>query len=284
MRVVWYHGNCWDGFGAAYALWCKFGDHDTTYTAVNYGTAPPAIPPGARELWLVDFTYPIDDLWMLRKRFDRMCIIDHHKTAEQTLTLMHREGFCCDVKIYDMEHSGAYLTYRHVNPDVAPKNVPLLYDYLQDRDLWRFELPESQAVNAYIKTVPYEFEAFAALQLKLQADFNRTVSEGKAILRLIDRTVEMMCEQAHTQVIDGYQVPTVNAAAFWSEMGHALLDRYPDASFVCTYFDRADGQRVYSLRSRDDFDCSAVAKRMGGGGHNSAAGFTCEIDQPPTAR
>ncbi|NIV11578.1 MAG: bifunctional oligoribonuclease/PAP phosphatase NrnA, partial [Aliifodinibius sp.] len=30
---------------------------------------------------------------------------------------------------------------------------------------------------------------------------------------------------------------------------------------------------VYSLRSRGDFDVSALAERFGGGGHKNAAGF-----------
>jgi phosphoesterase RecJ-like protein len=40
-----------------------------------------------------------------------------------------------------------------------------------------------------------------------------------------------------------------------------------------------DGKRqVYQvgLRSRNDIDVSAVAKKFGGGGHKQASGFTCD--------
>lgn len=269
MRLCLYHGNCWDGFGAAYALWRRYGSGDTSYRAVDYGTEPVRLPDGVEELWLLDFTYPRDVLERYAEQVDRMILIDHHKTAKQELA-----GFECDVKIFDMEHSGAYLTYRHLHPDTAADAVPLLYDYLQDRDLWRFELPESRAINAYIRTQPYEFLAWSHLETTLELDFAGAVREGAATLRLVGRTVEMMCDQSRLETIGDHQVPTANAAAFWSEMGHELLQRHPTARFVCTYYDRADRMRVYSLRSGDDFDCSTIAKQYGGGGHAQAAGFT----------
>ena len=70
----------------------------------------------------------------------------------------------------------------------------------------------------------------------------------------------------------------VNATAFWSEVGHKLLEEWPAMPFAASYFDRKDGQRAWSLRSRGDYDVSALAKRMGGGGHAAAAGFTEPIE------
>jgi nanoRNase/pAp phosphatase (c-di-AMP/oligoRNAs hydrolase) len=36
---------------------------------------------------------------------------------------------------------------------------------------------------------------------------------------------------------------------------------------------------MVSLRSKGDFDVSAIAKRFGGGGHKNAAGFNIPKDQ-----
>lgn len=275
MRLCLYHGNCWDGFGAAYAVWCRFGSGDTSYRAVNYGQDPIALAEDVDELWLVDFTYPREVLDHYRSLVSRLVIIDHHKTAAEAL-----EGFECDVKVFDMAHSGAYLTYRYLNPDVPAESVPLLYDYLQDRDLWTFELPKSREINAYIRTLPYDFIEWSRLETTLEDDFENAVREGAATLRLVDQTVKMMCKQSRIEKIGGYDVPTVNAAAFWSETGHEMLEQHPSAQMVCMYFDRADGIRVFSLRSRQDFDCSAVAKEFGGGGHPKAAGFTLPATVP----
>jgi nanoRNase/pAp phosphatase (c-di-AMP/oligoRNAs hydrolase) len=55
-----------------------------------------------------------------------------------------------------------------------------------------------------------------------------------------------------------------------------MLALHPEAPFVAAYFENEKGQRVWSLRSRAGFDCSEVAKRLGGGGHPQAAGFTID--------
>ena len=49
---------------------------------------------------------------------------------------------------------------------------------------------------------------------------------------------------------------------------------YPDAPFSMSYCDCPGGLRSYSLRSRNGFDVSEVAKAFGGGGHKASSGFT----------
>ena len=44
--------------------------------------------------------------------------------------------------------------------------------------------------------------------------------------------------------------------------------------FAAGFFVTQNGEVVYSLRSRGDFDVSKVAVELGGGGHHNAAGFT----------
>lgn len=278
MRVVWYHGNCWDGFGAAYAVWKRWGYCGVTYQAVYYALPVPELPAGTKELLLLDFTYPRAEMERLRDSVNSMTVIDHHVTAQQNL-----EGFKCDVKIFDMERSGCYLTFRHFWPELGPEDVPLLFDYLQDRDLWRFELPHSREINAYIKSFPYDFAVWVKIEQALQHDFKRSVQDGEAILRFQHQTVEMICDQVRHDTIGEHQVPIVNSSAFWSEVGQELIRRFPDAPFVVSYFDTAEGKRVHSLRSPASFDCSAVARKFGGGGHRQAAGFTVPIGTPLVA-
>ncbi|HEY6554426.1 MAG TPA: phosphohydrolase, partial [Vicinamibacteria bacterium] len=49
------------------------------------------------------------------------------------------------------------------------------------------------------------------------------------------------------------------------------------APFVVGWWRRADGLFQYSLRSRGEFDVSAVAMGYGGGGHRNAAGFQLKV-------
>jgi len=273
-RTVLYHANCYDGFGAAYAAWQRFGN-EANYIPAQYHQPMPDVI-GVDELYLLDFSYARETMELLRERVGRMIVIDHHKTAEAALT-----GFECDTKIFDMAHSGAWLTFNHMFPNVDPEDVPLLYDYLEDRDLWRFDLPHSREANAYIKSFPFNFDVWKQIEADLELQFDESCSQGEGILRYQTRVVEMICDQAFMHEIAEFDVPTVNSTAFWSEVGEELLDRYPDAPFVASYFDTANSRRIYSLRSRESFDCSAIAKLFGGGGHAKAAGFDIHIGHAP---
>jgi uncharacterized protein len=260
--IVLYHSHCADGFGAAWAAWKRFGDA-ARYLPVQYGSPLPAIADGAT-VWIVDFSYPRAILDPLADRV-RLRVIDHHKTAEAELGGRAYAWF-------DMHRSGAVLTWASLHPD---DDVPLLLQYVQDRDLWQWQLPDSREVSAGLWSYPMDFKTWDRLATKTAEYGSDWLSqEGAAILRYMEQQTAMICAQAHEQDVGGYRVPTVNATSLWSEVGEELLRRYPEAPFVAAYYDLANGLRKWSLRSQDHRqDVSAIAKQFGGGGHRNAAGF-----------
>ena len=72
-------------------------------------------------------------------------------------------------------------------------------------------------------------------------------------------------------------MPVANATVFFSEVGEKLLQNHPGFDCAAYYLDRADGRRQWGLRSRENFDSSAVAKAFGGGGHPGASGFVQQL-------
>lgn len=275
-KFVLYHGNCYDGFGAALAAWLKFGK-DATYVASVYGTKPPEMPEDA-EVYMLDFSYKRAVLLELLPKIGSLTIIDHHKTAEEDLKDLKKDAGDKPVEVvFDMEKSGALLAYEYFHgSDVIPK----LFPYLSDRDLWKFELPRSKEINAFIKSHPYDFDEWKKIMdlLDEPAAFDAAALSGTYVLKFQQRTVEMMCDQARMEKIGEHTVPVVNSTGFWGEIGEELLKRYPDALFGASYFDRKDGRRQYSLRcAGEKFDVSTVAKSFGGGGHKEAAGYDVEI-------
>lgn len=252
---VLYHAECQDGFGGAWAAWRALGG-GAQYIPVQHGDPPPPIPEGARVV-IVDFAYPRDVILGLRERVGSLTILDHHKTAEEALRGLPDT-------VFDMHKSGAMLAWEYFHPGQAP---PPLIGYVQDRDLWRFELPHSREVNAALGSYPQDFETWNGI------DVQRLLDEGRAILRFRDQTIASIISHARTADVGGHRVPVVNATAHWSDVGEALLQRNPEAPFVALYFDDAEGRRRWSLRSRGEFDVAELAKRFGGGGHRAAAGF-----------
>lgn len=291
--IVIYHFPCDDGFGSALAVWSKYGDAPT-YVGAKYGDAPPDVT-GLNAL-ICDFSYPEAVLRDMAKVARSVVVLDHHKTAEEALfkysvsdrdlvniTNIHLElDACVDteemlplVALFDMNRSGAMITWQFLFPD-QPR-IPWMFKFLQDRDLWRFEFDGTKPFSMLLRSLPFDFVIWRTLMLEMEQNSgrHRMLTEGVAIQRYHDRKVEELLDQVIWGNIGGYNVPIINANwAFSSDLGHSLLQKFPDAPFAATYFDRFDGKRQFSLRSEDRrVDVSAVAKSYGGGGHRNASGF-----------
>ena len=262
MTHVIYHGNCYDGFGAAWAAWKSLGSKSVRYEAVKYGDLPPTlINADQGKLYLLDFSFPRDVLLALSKEFD-ITVLDHHKTAQADLQDLPFATF-------DLNESGATLAWNHFHPGTK---IPELLEYVKDRDLWRFNLPKSREVSAALRSYPMDFELWNQLEMMVEG----LKDDGKAILRFQSQMVSMMADNAWRIELGGHLVPVTNATVFFSEVGEELCARYPDAPFAAYYLDRKDGKCQWGLRSRGGFDCTSVAKQYGGGGHPGAAGWVEE--------
>jgi len=257
--LVLYHAFCADGFGAAWAAWRRLGG-EASYVPVQHGVPPPEIPSGS-EVYILDFAYSRAEIEAIHGRASSLRVIDHHRTAEEELRGL-------DYAIFDNEKSGAVLSWEFFHPG---EPVPEILRYVMDRDLWLHRLPRSREVFAGLSSYPMDFEVWTAL------DSAKLAEEGAIVLRYQGELVALLCSSARMEDLAGYRVPVVNAPVLGSEVGEKLLKRYPEAPFVAIYFDRGDGKRQWSLRSREDFDVAAIARLFQNGGHRQAAGFESDI-------
>lgn len=136
-----------------------------------------------------------------------------------------------------------------------------------------WKLPHSREVSAYIATVHKDFPSWDLLAFMIEDEFEQVVMLGKALLRSVETYVDGLADQARLVTIGGYEVPCINTTFAISELVGKLAETNT-AAFAAGWFQKKDGQFVYSLRSRGDFDVSLIAKQYGGGGHRAAAGFT----------
>lgn len=254
--IVIYHDHCIDGFTAAWVAWMKFGQ-DATYVSAMHGDPPPDAT-GA-DVYILDFSYPRDALAEMARIAKSVLVLDHHKTAQEALLGL-------PYAVFDMNRSGAGLAWDNFFPR---KTRPWLVDYVEDRDLWRFRLQDSKAVNAFVGATRQTFGEWMDLS---QCQLETVADSGTGILRYIDRYVEEMSAHARNVDFEGYRVPIVNASPISiSELVGHLAETAP---FAVGWFQRRDGKYQYSLRSRGEVDVSEIAKKYGGGGHKGAAGFT----------
>jgi oligoribonuclease NrnB/cAMP/cGMP phosphodiesterase (DHH superfamily) len=273
-KIVIYHANCYDGVTAAWVCYRALDPafegmtSDVEYVPCNYSDPPPNVKD--KDVFIVDFSFKRYILEKMRGEARSLLILDHHKTAQEDL-----KGF--PNTVFDMNRSGAGITWDWFFP---PSNRPNLVNYIEDRDLWKFQLPSSKEVNAFIQSFDINLETWIrdlvpAFQIR---DLREIVEEGKSLLRLENKYVKSICYNAELKRIsDAHIGPYVQTAILMSEVCDYLIKNYPgNYPFAWYSFKRKDGKYQYGLRSRSDFDVSIIAKSFNGGGHKQAAGF--ELD------
>lgn len=247
-----------DGFAAAWIVRKVLGD-GVEFVGGVYDQQPPEIEPEST-VYIVDFSYPRDVLLAMTEGSE-VVVLDHHKSAQANLAGLPFAQF-------DMNRSGAMMTWDYF---CQGKRPPEIIDYIQDRDLWRFELPQSKEVNAALFSYPMEFPTFDILA---GIPAHILAGEGVTLLRQRQKHIDSFVRGWSVSEVEigGYTVPCLNCPRFLaSEVLHTLAKGYP---FAASYFDSADN-RSFELRSADDgVDVSEIARLYGGGGHQHAAGFT----------
>lgn len=287
-----YHGNCADGFTAAWVVRRALGDID--FHAGVYQDPPPDVK--GRDVILVDFSYKRPVLEEMADTASSILVLDHHKTAaadlesankagrdwQQHLTNVYQDR-CENVTrslyaLFDMNRSGAGIAWDFF---FTGEPRPALINHVEDRDLWRFALPGTRQIQAGVFSYPYTFDLYDAWmagdEIARRNALKDLEADGKAIERKhfkdIDELIKVVTRRF---VIGGHSVPIANLPyTLTSDAGHKLAQ---DESFAGCYWDTPEG-RCFSLRSTDTGkDVSEIAKQYGGGGHRNASGFRVSYD------
>jgi oligoribonuclease NrnB/cAMP/cGMP phosphodiesterase (DHH superfamily) len=274
--LVIYHGNCADGFSAAWCFWRKYGT-GADYVAGVYQQPPPDV--AGREVYLVDFSYKRPVVEEMLKVASSVTLIDHHKTAIEDLQpLFMQDSWTGGPKqlahFTDLNRSGATLAWDYLFPG---EDRPLLLGHIEDRDLWRFKLPGTREIQALVFSHEYTFEQWDRLMSADQVELLKMTAAGAAIERKHHKDVaELVAVCKRRMVIGSHEVPVASLPyTLSSDAGHLMAQGEP---FAACYWDTNEG-RVFSLRAADDgVDVSEVAKQYGGGGHAKAAGFKVPRD------
>jgi hypothetical protein len=274
-EICFYHAGCPDGFGAAWAAWRSLGD-DARYIARRHEDTLCADDYEGDWVLYLDIAPGNEELLAIGEAAERVTILDHHVSARERyhsdLDVVRRMEDLGHEIVYDMTHSGAVLAWNYFFSAHEP--TPELLRYVEDQDLWSWQLPRSEQVNAAIAAYPRRFAIWSQLA---DRSADELANEGEPIVRANRMQVERSLRDAHPLQLDGRQVEAVNASHARSAVGHELAKRQAFGHpWGCVY--RLSGNRVHAtLYSIGDLDVSTVAGRYGGGGHRNAAGFNVDL-------
>ncbi len=269
--LVIYHQSCPDGLCSAWAAWKKLGDN-ADYLAAGYHTPIPANDVFAdRDLYLVDFSYPLAQLERLRTVAHSITVLDHHKTAAEALA---GSEFAQHIR---QDQSGAHITWAFFHG--GDSELPTIVRYVEDNDIWLHKLPQWEEVKIVVemmdlnaKDAIQQWDAFAE-RMESPTGLSEVKAQGAACLAYRNSIIKKAVHEPAFTFLDGHKVPCVNATNWQSEIGDILDKKHP---FAVMWRMTKDGNFAYSLRSDKEkgIDVAAIAQKFGGGGHKHAAGFS----------
>ena len=258
--IVLYHKNCADGFGAAWAAYNHFKE-SAEYIGVTYQTPPPSGLVG-KEIYILDFGYPEEDIKNLIKNNKRVTVIDHHITLKDSAALTKDY-------LFDIKHSGAVLAWKYFHPQ---KKLPKLLEYIEDLDLWLFKKKDTRAAIAYINLFDFDFKIWNKLVKSFENNnsFSKHINEGKLILQYQDTVAKDIASKADLVTFEGIKAYAVNSPVIRDYVAEILYKKVPPMSIV---WYETGGYKIFSLRSDGSVDVEKMAAKYCGGGHKAAAGF-----------
>jgi uncharacterized protein len=264
--TVVYHGDCPDGFSAAWVAWKKFGAK-AEYIGVHHQTSPPEGLED-KEIYFLDFVYPEKIMRKIIKDNKKVVAIDHHISTKHVVEL-------ADDHLYDVKHSGAVLAWKYFYPS---KSVPNFLKYVEDRDLWNWKMKHAKEVLLYTDVFDFNFNTWNKIsfdldnELKVKEYYEKGSIIKKYESKIIDRLID---EGAESVVFEGHKASLVNASHFFaSDIGNALCKKNPPIALI---WNERYGMINVSLRSNGTVDVSELAKKYGGGGHKAASGFAFKV-------
>lgn len=273
--LVLYHGrSCPDGFTAALAARMYYGttvqcvglDHGDVKTLADL----PVVD--GRAVYVLDFSFGEELLRSLEQRAAKLVLLDHHKSAAEKLT-----GFSCRCGVvhFDMTKSGARLAWEFFHPETP---VPDLVRYVEDRDIWTWQYPESAGFLAALDMEPFDFERWAQIAAFTPAELESYMARGQAMDEKFAKLASDIAEAAEPVVFNGEQGLMVNAPGVFHSLVGELLSK-KSGTFALLWTVGKAGVVKVGLRSQRGFDCIPLAESMGGGGHAQACGFKLPADR-----
>jgi len=274
--LVIYHARCPDGFGAALAAWL-FYEGRAEFRACDHGeiqTVDELPPLDGRAVYILDFSFPPELMHTIEARAAKLVMLDHHKSAADKLT-----GFACRCGVvhFDMAKSGARLAWDFFQADRA---LPALVRYVEDRDIWTWQYPESAGFLAALDMEAHDFERWAQIASFTEDELAEFMLRGQAMDEKFRKLAEGIAAQAEPLVFNGQTGLMVNApGVFHSLVGEMLSQK--SGTFALMWSAAPGGVVKAGLRSQRGYDCIPLAESMGGGGHAQACGFRMKADRLP---
>lgn len=233
-------------------------------------------------------------------------IVDHHETngriIEETIKETTEVPEECDTlqkiidtvdlyfnPVFDTNFSGATLAWKYYN-NSQTNEAPWFIQYVADRDLWKFELPNSKMINRgmfdsnlkkdekdnYLDMVTTTFRNYNSSICEEDSAFTieNMTKIGQRIIEEETKKIEEKLKERKELIIEGEKILGVRCqeSSLISEIGNKLAV-LNNSRIGLTWKSNEKGIG-FSVRGIEGCtNLSKFCEKLGGGGHEHAAGF-----------
>ena len=275
--LILYHGHhCPDGFAAALAVWLYYAGK-AQFLGLDHGDVKsvedlPAL--NGRAVYILDFSFSSEILRSIEERAAKLVLLDHHKSAADKLS-----GFVCHrgAVHFDMYKSGAHLAWEFFLPEKA---LPDLVRFVEDRDIWVWQYPQSAGFLSALDMEPFEFARWQEIVLFDATQLSNYIERGRAMDEKFIKLASDIADDAQALTFNGIKGLMVNAPSVFHSVIGDMLSKNSGTFALMWSIDR-NGIVKVGLRSQGNFNCIVLAESMGGGGHAQACGFKLSAERLP---
>jgi hypothetical protein len=298
-EVCLYHHHCPDGIGAAWCFWRenltrpepedenqnkspsrrqkKTLRDGCIIQGVTFTDPLPLELVRGKNVVIMDFCFERYETIALCSAAKNVMVLDHHDTALRNLDGLHQEvsnlGY-----IFDMNRSGAQIAWDWYHPKTPE---PWFISYIADRDLWKWELPNSREIGKSLYcnrwyTFDKMEELFNLSDAHTEEYKKKFAVEGAVLIGIEEKDISYAVHKSVLCEFLGYRVRlTTCSPTIRSEVGSSICAK-GDCDFAVVWrYDFESDQWWMNLRG--DKDCeihlNVLCEKYGGGGHIKASGF-----------
>jgi oligoribonuclease NrnB/cAMP/cGMP phosphodiesterase (DHH superfamily) len=313
-KIALIHHTDNDGLMCAYLYNLIYGDliksGDAELISYNYTKYESWMTNDSFKSFLfADVTPPIDWLNTYQKEIKlnqiSVTIFDHHLAKYNEI----KENFpeFIDEKIeyvFNQEICGAKILYNDTTcKQFQSDELSILIDFINDYDVWKFPVEDYQGINT-------EFRTFYADDILALHTYLSQFSEFRRFLIQIENLINICGVNkmnyflltlrgfvSNGQIINNKIISDIEhhvKAGYYSELNKCMFfsgypeywtfdeikKKYHDVLYWIGFEINLAKQSVkFNIRSKEKEDCSIIAQRYNGGGHQKASGFTVDLDQ-----
>lgn len=285
VKTIVTHDSCADGTGSALLLKDALPEAEVIF--VQHGTDAFKTLPATAGMLFCDIAPPAD-------RVDDFIaavalVLDHHRTAKAIVERFGENGLFAD-EAREPGISGTVLAYREVwKPLREAEATPWLAGWMENfavltgiRDTWQNKDPRWEAACCLANLMHFmpNTEWLKIPIQKLAVDWaanyewiGRVLSDKHA--KAVQKTIK---KSGQYKSAKGTRLVVMNSTSHTSDACETL-DQTADLIVGFGYeVENGAEKMILSFRSHTGYNCSALARTYGGGGHTAAAG--CSIAVP----